>query len=66
MLDACRSGAKIPLQRGYWISKNAPGVKSRNIQHPGSGIQDPGSRNIFNGLHKKTLITRKHFPQPKY
>jgi hypothetical protein len=28
------------LDTGYWISSNAPGVKSRNIQHPETSIQD--------------------------
>jgi hypothetical protein len=33
MLDACHSGAEIPLQRGYWISSSASIVNPGNIQH---------------------------------
>jgi hypothetical protein len=58
ILVACRSGSEIPLQRGYWISRNAPGVISRNIKHP-------VSRNISRDFLQDTLIARKHFIQHK-
>ncbi len=34
MLDACPSGAEIPLIRGYLIFSSEPGLRSGNIQHP--------------------------------
>jgi hypothetical protein len=44
------------LDTGYWISRNAPGVKSRNIQHPVSKIQD---HVIFPyNFHQGTLIAK--------
>jgi hypothetical protein len=38
MLDACRSGAKISLQRGYWILDIQESTQNKVQKHPVSRI----------------------------
>jgi len=40
MLGACRSGAEIPLQWGYWIRDIQESTGGEIRKHPASRIQD--------------------------
>jgi len=54
MPDACRSGVRIPLQRGYWILDIQEHIGDKIEKHPASRIQFPESRNVISGIESVT------------